>query len=88
MAAWNDYEEQRDLNLSASGIGTVDIDAGSGSLEISGVSGSNEIVVTATIQMPDYYDDGSGGIRVRGAADILDVYYWRIIRNAVGEHHE
>jgi len=56
-AAWNGYEEQRDLHLSASGIGTVDIDTGSGSLEISGVSGSDEIAVTATIQVPDRNDD-------------------------------
>lgn len=56
-AAWNDYEEQRDLNLSASGIDTVDIDAGSGSLEITGVSGADEIAVTATILVPDRDDD-------------------------------
>lgn len=56
-AAWNGYEEQRDLNLSASGIGTVDIEAGAGSLEISGVSGVDEISVTATIHVPDRGDD-------------------------------
>jgi len=52
-AAWSDYEEQRDLILSASGIDTVDIDAGSGSLEIFGVSGADAIAVTATILVPD-----------------------------------
>ncbi len=56
-AAWNDYEEQRDLNLSASGIDTVDIDAGSGSLEITGVSGADEIAVMATILVPDRDND-------------------------------
>jgi hypothetical protein len=56
-AAWNDYEEQRDLNLSASGIDAVDIDAGAGSLEISGVSGADEIAVTAIILVPDRDDD-------------------------------
>ena len=51
--AGNGYEEQRDLSLDAGGIGTVDIEAGSGSLEVSGVSGADEIAVTATIQVPD-----------------------------------
>ncbi len=52
-AAWSDYEEQRDLNLGASGIASVDIEAGAGSLEITGVSGADEIAVMATIQVPD-----------------------------------
>ena len=56
-AAWNGYEEQRDLNLSASGIGAVDIEAGGGSLEITGVTGADEIAVTATIQVPESDDD-------------------------------
>ncbi len=34
-AADNDYEEQRDLGLGAGGIATVDIESGSGSLEVS-----------------------------------------------------
>lgn len=52
-AAWNGYEEQRDLNLGASGIASVDIEAGAGSLEITGVSGADEIAVMATIKVPD-----------------------------------
>ncbi len=52
-AAWSDYEEQRDLNLGASGIALVDIEAGAGSLEITGVSGADEISVMATIQVSD-----------------------------------
>jgi len=56
-AAWSDYEEQRELKLSARDIGTVDIEAGSGSLEISGVSGADAIAVTATIRVPDRDDD-------------------------------
>ena len=51
--AADDYEEQRELNLGAGGIKTVDVDAGAGSLEISGVSGADEISVTATIRVPD-----------------------------------
>jgi len=42
-AAGGDYEELRELNL----------DAGAGSLEISGVSGLDEIKVMATILVPD-----------------------------------
>lgn len=52
-ANWNNYEEQRRLDLSAGGIGTVDVEAGAGSLEISGVPGSNAIEVTATIEVSD-----------------------------------
>ena len=49
----NDYEEQRDLGLGAGGIATVDIESGSGSLEVSGMSGADEISVTATILVSD-----------------------------------
>jgi len=52
-AAGGDYEEQRELNLDAAGIASVDINAGAGSLEISGVSGLDEIKVMATILVPD-----------------------------------
>lgn len=52
-AAWNNYEEQRTLSLRAGGIDTVDIEAGAGSLEIAGQSGSGTIEVTATIEIPD-----------------------------------
>jgi hypothetical protein len=56
-AAWNEYEEERDLNLGASGISTLEIEAGAGSLEIVGVPGSNEIVVSATIYVPEKDED-------------------------------
>ncbi len=53
-AAWSDeYQEVRDLNLDASGISALQIEAGAGSLEVVGVSGADEIVVTATIQVPE-----------------------------------
>ena len=52
-AAGSDFEEQRDLNLAAGGIASVDIEAGAGSLEITGVPGADEIAVMATIQVPD-----------------------------------
>ncbi len=57
-AAWNDeYQEVRDLNLDASGISALEIEAGAGSLEIIGVPGSNKIVVLATIQVPEEDED-------------------------------
>jgi hypothetical protein len=52
-AAWTDYEEARDLALDAEGIGVLKIEAGAGSLEISGVPGGNRIVVSAIVQVPD-----------------------------------
>ena len=58
--AVDDYEEQRGLNLDAGGIKTVDVEAGAGSLEISGVCGADEISVTATIRVPDR-DQEEGG---------------------------
>ena len=55
--AASNYEEQRDLNLSASGINVVIIDAGADSLVITGVAGADEIVATATIQVADRNGD-------------------------------
>ena len=49
----DDYQEVRNLNLGASGISALEVEAGAGSLEIIGVSGTNEIVVTATILVPE-----------------------------------
>ena len=51
-AAWRDYEETRELSLDASGINTVEIDAGAGSLEVRGSADAGEISVTALIQVP------------------------------------
>lgn len=53
-AAWNGFEEVRELSLDAGqGIDTLSIDAGAGSLEVTGVDGSSEILVTATIRMAE-----------------------------------
>lgn len=49
--AWADYEEVRNLSLDTRGIDTLNIDAGAGSLEVTGVSGAGPIEVTATIQL-------------------------------------
>lgn len=56
-AALNGYEEERELTLDTRGIDMLSIDNGAGSIEITGVSGSNEIVVTATVRVPGNNDD-------------------------------
>jgi hypothetical protein len=45
----HNYSEVRNLELDASGLSDVFIDAGAGALVVNGVEGSNEIVVVATI---------------------------------------
>lgn len=52
-AAWNGFTEDRDLELSTQGISAFEIDAGAGSLEITGVADLQVIQVTATIKVPD-----------------------------------
>ena len=56
-AAWNDYEENRELELASKGIDTLEIEAGAGSMEVTGVAGSDKIMVTAIIQIEDKNDD-------------------------------
>lgn len=51
-AAWSDYEEVRELSLNTQGIDTLSVDNGAGSIDITGVSGTDEIVVTATVLVP------------------------------------
>jgi hypothetical protein len=55
--AWADYEETRELSLEIRGIDSLSIAAGAGSLDVTGVSGSDQILVTATIQVPGRDDD-------------------------------
>ncbi|MDZ7645611.1 MAG: hypothetical protein U5K76_16120 [Woeseiaceae bacterium] len=52
-AAWSDHEEARELVLDASGLEVLRIDAGAGSLEVTGVPGADRIVVAAIIRVPD-----------------------------------
>ncbi len=51
-AAWNDYEEVRELALDADGVAALHIEAGAGSLEITGVPRTDRIRVTALIRVP------------------------------------
>lgn len=56
-AAWNDYEEVRELEVSSRGVDTLSIDAGAGSMEVTGVPGADKIMVTAIIQVPEKNED-------------------------------
>jgi DUF4097 and DUF4098 domain-containing protein YvlB len=58
-AAAGDFEEQRELKIDAAGISEVEIDAGAGNLEVTGVAGLDEVKVTATIQVPDHDGDAA-----------------------------
>ena len=51
-AAWSDYEEARDLSLAAGDLESLRVEAGAGSLDISGVADSDRIVVSAVITVP------------------------------------
>lgn len=51
-AAWNDYVEVRDLRLDAAGLDSLAIEAGAGSLTVSGDPDGSEILVKATITVP------------------------------------
>ena len=57
-ADWvKDYEEVRDLDLSADGISQLMINAGAGSMDVTGVEGLDEIIVKATIVVPNEDED-------------------------------
>ncbi len=56
-ASWMDYTEERDLALDADGIDSLEIKAGAGRMEVRGVDGQDDIIVKATIVLPDVDDD-------------------------------
>jgi hypothetical protein len=58
-AAAADYEEVRDLSLNADGISALEIDAGAGSLLVTGLAGTSTIVVEAIIRIPDQDAEGA-----------------------------
>jgi hypothetical protein len=53
QAAFNGQEEKRELSLDAEGVETLDIEAGAGSLNVTGMAGTSRILVIATIEVPD-----------------------------------
>lgn len=61
-AGWRDYSEVRDLKISSDGIAGLEVEAGAGSLEVTGVPGGRNIVVVATITIEDANDDEAGEI--------------------------
>lgn len=56
-AAMNDYTEVRNLELDADEIEELSIDAGAGSMDITGIAGAKKITVKAIIEVPDVDDD-------------------------------
>ena len=60
-AAWNDYTEERDLELDAGDIDALEIKAGAGSMDVRGVSG-DRIHVKATIVLSNVDDDDAADI--------------------------
>ena len=61
-AGWSDYEEVRYLSLDAAGISQLTINAGAGSMDVTGVKGLDKISVKATIVVPD--EDEDDAVRV------------------------
>ena len=61
-AGWSDYEEVRNLNLAADGISQLTINAGAGSMDVTGVKGADNITVKATIVVPDKNEDDAVGV--------------------------
>lgn len=61
-AGWADYEEVREMELAADGISRLTINAGAGSMDVTGVEGLDKITVKATIVVPD--EDAEGAARV------------------------
>jgi len=58
-AAANDYVEVRDLRLPAEGLAALQIDAGAGSLKVTGAADSDEIIVTANVIVPAKDDEAA-----------------------------
>ncbi|MEQ8204772.1 MAG: hypothetical protein RIA65_01250 [Woeseia sp.] len=63
-AAWNDYEEVRELRLDSQGIDVLDVKAAAGRLHIVGAPGARHVTVTATIVLP--------GVDHNKAAELID----------------
>lgn len=52
-AAWTDYQEARELRLPVDNIESLSIEAGAGSMDVTGIEGLDSIAVTATIVVPN-----------------------------------
>jgi hypothetical protein len=58
-ATWNGYTETRDLSLAANGVEILEIDAGAGSILVTGVPGSDAIQVKAVIHVANDDEEGA-----------------------------
>ncbi len=56
-AAWRDFKDVRELEVDATGVSGMQIDAGAGTLDVRGVKGADQISVTATIEIENTKDD-------------------------------
>lgn len=56
-AGWKDFEEARELSLDANNVNRLSIEAGAGSMDVTGVAGLDRVHVTATIVVPDADQD-------------------------------
>ena len=70
-ATFSDFEETRELNLDAKGVGSLSIEAGAGSMDVTGVAGLDSIEVIATIVVPDA--DGDKAARIMEKKMRLDL---------------
>lgn len=61
-AGWKDYEEVREMDLDVDGVSRLTIDAGAGSMDVTGVDGLAKITVKATIVVPG--EDADDAARV------------------------
>ncbi|MDJ0700396.1 MAG: hypothetical protein QNJ07_11095 [Woeseiaceae bacterium] len=56
-ATWRDFKDVRELEVDASSVTSLRIDAGAGALEVKGVEGADRIFVTATIEIENTKDE-------------------------------
>jgi hypothetical protein len=56
-AAWNDYTTVRNLKMDAAGVERLEVVAGAGSMVIEGVPGLENLVVIATVVVPELHED-------------------------------
>ncbi len=58
-AAWRDFKDVRELDVDASGVTGLQIDAGAGTLEVKGIPDADRIFVTATIEIENTKDEAA-----------------------------
>ncbi len=71
-AAAADFEEVRELSMATRGIDTLSVDNGSGYVEVIGVEGLDQILVTATLVLEDTSPENAGRIIERDLNLTLD----------------